>query len=251
MEKFIEMKFLTLFISLRCTNECDHCLYACSPDKGEDMSLEVFEKSIDIAKNNNITKLNFFGGEPFINSEIFNMLGYALKNDFDLIIATNGYFLNNDKFFKMFYEVTHKYKNKIVLNIGYDKYHRKYFDPINAANILEDNGYSVLLQDYCDEFLIITENNKDKVNLGPTTNSSINCCENGKYHSVGVLPNGSWTICPPSLIEFGNIYNIDLLDLLNFKQNLPFKCDQGCTLCLKDFNDYNKDFRKIKEIPIK
>jgi len=246
MGKFTEMKFITLFISLRCTHECNHCLYACSPENGEDMSLEVFEKTIDIAKKNNITRLTFFGGEPFINSEIFNMLCCALKNNFDLIIATNGYFLNNDRIFKMFYEETHIYKNKIVLNIGYDEYHKKYFDPINTANKLKNNGYSVLLQDYCDDSLIISEHNKDKVNLLPTTNTSINCCETGKYHSVGVLPNGSWTICPPSLIEFGNIYNIDLIDLVSFKQNLPFKCDQGCTICLKDFNSYNKDFRKLR-----
>ncbi len=242
-EKLKEIKFLTLFISLRCTHECNHCLYACSPEKGEDMSLEVFEKTIDIAKKNNINKLTFFGGEPFINSEIFKMLDCTLKNNFDLIIATNGHFLNNDKTFKMFYEVTHIYKNKIIFNIGYDKYHKRYFDPTNVADKLKNYGYSVLLQDYCDDVLIISEYNKDKVDLHATINTSISCCEKGKYHSVGVLPNGAWTICPPSLTEFGNISNIDLKELLSFKQNLPLKCEQGCTMCLKDFNSYNKDFR--------
>lgn len=246
-EKLKEIEFLTLFISLRCTHKCNHCLYACSPEKGEDMSLEVFEKSIDIAKKNNITKLTFFGGEPFTNSEIFKMLDCSLKNNFDLIIATNGYLLNNDKTYEMLYEVTHTYKNKILFDIGNDKYHKQYFDPTNVADKLKNHGYPVLLQDYCDYALIISDYNKDKVNLQTISNISISCCEKGKYQSVGVLPNGAWTICPPSLIEFGNISNIDLKELLTFKHKLPFKCELGCTMCLKDFNSYNKDFRLFQK----
>lgn len=242
-EKFKEMKFLTLFISLRCTNECRHCLYGCSPEKGEDMSLDVFEKSLEIAKKNNITKLTFFGGEPFINGEIFQMLNSALKNNFELIIATNGYFLSNDRISEEFYELTRTFKNKILITIGSDQYHKKYFDPAMVAGQLKANGYTVLLQDYCDEVLIISEYNQDKKNLRATT-TGFSSCEGGKYHSVGVLPNGDWTICPPSLIEFGNIANIDLNQLLSFKENLPFKCEQGCTACLKDFNSYRQEFKR-------
>ncbi|UWG96418.1 4Fe-4S cluster-binding domain-containing protein [Dehalobacter sp. DCM] len=243
-----EMKFLTLFISLRCTNECEHCVYACGPDRGEDMSLEIFEKSIHIAKDNNIKKINFFGGEPFFNFQIFNMLDYTLKNNFDLVLATNGYFLNNDSLFDTFHEVTHRYKERIMLCIGYDKYHKKYFDSTFIANKLKNYGYHVKLEDYCEDELIISDLNKDRLNVNAINSSSICCCSNGKHHSVGILPNGAWSICPPSLLEFGNIENIDLQDLLVFKQKLPFQYEKGCSLCLKDFDSYHKNFMDSMKI---
>jgi MoaA/NifB/PqqE/SkfB family radical SAM enzyme len=61
------MDFLTLFISLRCTQSCAHCLYGCSSEHSEHMSWDVFMQSIAIAEEYQILTLNFFGGEPLLN----------------------------------------------------------------------------------------------------------------------------------------------------------------------------------------
>lgn len=48
-------------------------------------------------------------------------------------------------------------------------YHKKYFDLTAVAGKLRTNGYTVLLQDFCDEVLRISEYNQGKTNLQATT----------------------------------------------------------------------------------
>lgn len=44
-------RFLTLFISLRCSHSCAHCIYGCGPSSGADMTMGVFRESIAIAES--------------------------------------------------------------------------------------------------------------------------------------------------------------------------------------------------------
>jgi len=76
------MDFLTLFISLRCTQACAHCLYGCSHEHGEHMSWGVFTQSLAIAEKSQIPTLNFFGGEPLLNPQFFVCYKQHLKTVF-------------------------------------------------------------------------------------------------------------------------------------------------------------------------
>src|SRR4030042_5125914 len=109
------MDFLTLFCSLRCTQACAHCLYGCSPEHGDHMSWDVFKRSVDIALENRIPALNFFGGEPLLNPYLFYMLQIALEKDFSLILATNCRPLEEEELFTRFLDITQDYKKRIVI----------------------------------------------------------------------------------------------------------------------------------------
>lgn len=224
----------TIFVSLRCNNKCKHCLYGCNPHNGEDMPFDVFLKAIEIARSSNISKVNLFGGEPFIHKDILKMVKRCIESNFSLVIATNGYWLSKNENYKIFREITENAVNRITFSIGNDKYHREYFDPKEIIIRLKNDNYCVATPECNDNMLIISEKNKYIIDVEKALNNRTTCCANGLLNQIGVLPNGSWTICPPSLIEYGNVDTTELKTLCNYKEMISLKCQEGCSKCLKE-----------------
>jgi MoaA/NifB/PqqE/SkfB family radical SAM enzyme len=237
------MDFLTFFISLRCTNSCSHCLYGCSPNHGEDMSWAVFTKSLEQARTNNLRKINFFGGEPLINPKIFPMLQETLDHEFLLILATNCRPLANKELYSKFLDITQKYKKNIVIVTARDSFHLRFFDPTDIINQLRKNSYEVVVQDYSDHVVALSKYNINNPELR-SLNTHWSCCEAHWTDYVGILPDGGWTICPPSLEVFGNIFSHNLDDILKFKRELQFHNEQGCSECMKEFKNFHERFEK-------
>jgi MoaA/NifB/PqqE/SkfB family radical SAM enzyme len=235
------MDFLTLFISLRCTQSCHHCLYGCSPDCGEHMSRGTFTQSLSIARKNQISKLNFFGGEPLLNPDFFSMLQTALENKYTVMLATNCRLLADAGFLKRFLRVTEQYKEKIVIITARDKFHLQFFDPAEVIGRLLGEGYKLIVNDYSDQTVLLTEHNINHPELSEL-NTDFSCCDSRPSDSVGVLPEGGWTICPVSLETFGDIFSESLEEILEFKRQLPLKYKDGCTGCLKDFSEFHNLF---------
>lgn len=71
-------------ITTRCNMACAHCGMNCT-EQGEDMSFEVFKKSID---HNDVIVIG--GGEPTIHPEFEKFLFYALAHCESVFIVTNG-----------------------------------------------------------------------------------------------------------------------------------------------------------------
>ena len=79
-------------ITGRCNLECKYCFN----DKiGVDIPLKKLKKILDQADEMNVFEVCISGGEPFIRSDIFDILTYATKKDFDLSIVTNGTLLDS------------------------------------------------------------------------------------------------------------------------------------------------------------
>jgi organic radical activating enzyme len=239
------MDYLTLFLSLRCTQACVHCLYGCSPDYGEHMSWDVFKRSITIALENRIPSLNFFGGEPMLNPQIFPMLQTAFESGLSLILATNCRPLSEEGLFESFLNITRDHKKSIVIITARDKFHLRFFEPLQIINRLQNEGYKVVVNNYSDDNILISEFNADKRELRKL-NTRFSCCGNKLTDYLGVLPNGGWTICPPSLVSFGSIFSDDLKEIVKFKSELPLRYKEGCTQCLKDFHGFSKEFEMKK-----
>ena len=235
------MDFLTLFISLRCTQSCAHCLYGCSPEYGEHMSWDVFTKSVEIAKESQIPTLNFFGGEPLLNPHFFLMLQTTLKNSFSLILATNCRPLAKEGVFTKFLHVTKQYKERIVIVTASDKFHLQFFDPAEIISRLRSESYEVVVQDYSNHTVALSEYNANNQELRKL-NTRWSCCEASWTDYLGVLPDGGWTICPASLEAFGNIFANSLEEMVEFKRGLSLHYEEGCTECLKDFKDFRIEF---------
>jgi MoaA/NifB/PqqE/SkfB family radical SAM enzyme len=237
------MDFLTFFISLRCTNSCSHCLYGCSPNHGEDMLWHVFMKSLEQATKNKIKKINFFGGEPLINPKILPMLQETLEHEFSLILATNCRPLENKELYSEFLDTTQKYKKNIVIVTARDSFHLRFFDPTDIIKQLRKDNYEVVVQDYSNHVVALSKYNINNPGL-QNISTNWSCCQANWTDYVGILPDGGWTICPPSLEVFGNIFSHNLEDILKFKHELVFQNEKGCSECLKEFQNYHERFEK-------
>jgi len=235
------MNYLTLFISLRCTNSCAHCLYGCSPKSGEHMSWDVFARTMAIAQENQIHRLNFFGGEPLLNPQFFPMLRTTLEKGLLLILTTNCRPLVKEVFRTKFLDVTKQYKERIVIVTARDKFHLQYFDPAQIIHHLQSEGYNVTVNDYSNHTVLLSEHNAKNRDL-QELDTHFSCCSASWKDYLGVLPDGGWTICPASLEAFGSIYTNSLREIVAFKRGLPLRYKEGCTECLKDFKSFRREF---------
>ncbi len=241
MERKSTIDLLTLFISLRCTQARGHCLYGCSPEHGEHMSWDVFTQSVAIAQECRIRTLNFFGGEPLLNPQFFPMLQTTLKNNLSLILATNCRPLAKEGVFTKFLDATKQYQEHIVIVTARDKFHLQFFDPAEIVNRLRSESYEVVVNDYSNHTVLLSEYNANNRELRKL-NTRFSCCAASWTDYLGVLPDGRWTICPASLEAFGNIFSNSLEEIVKFKQGLPLRYNKGCTECLRDFKGYRKEF---------
>lgn len=235
------MDFLTLFVSLRCTQACAHCLYGCSPERGEHMSWDVFARSVAIAEKSGIPTLNFFGGEPLINPRFFPMLQTALEKGFSLILATNCRPLAKEEFLTKFLDVTRKHKERVIIHTTRDKFHLVFFDPVEVVDRLCREDYKVVVNAYSNHTVALSEYNLANQELRKL-DTRFCCCKYDWTDYLGILPDGGWTICPPSLEAFGSIFSHNLEEIVTFKRGLTIRYEEGCTECLKDFKDFRKEF---------
>jgi organic radical activating enzyme len=239
--------FLTLFISLRCTQACAHCLYGCSPDRGEHMPWDVFTQSVAIARKRQIATLNFFGGEPLLNPQFFPMLQETFENGFSMILATNCRPLAEERFFTEFLGLTKQYQERMVVVTARDKFHLQFFDPVEVINRLRSENFKVVVQDYSNHTLALSEYNANNQELRKL-NTHWFCCGAGWTDYLGVLPDGGWTICPPSIEAFGSIFSDSMEEILKFKRELSMHCEEGCSECLKDFKHFRKEFEARRAV---
>lgn len=88
------MKF-GLKITEKCNMQCKHCMYSCT-SSGLDMSKDVIDKSLLLYKtlknaNIHIIPFGIWGGEPFLNIEVFDYVYQTFKDDADsMYISSNG-----------------------------------------------------------------------------------------------------------------------------------------------------------------
>lgn len=57
-------------VTTRCNMFCEHCGFSCTAE-GEDMSMEVFERTLQVFEGSYIT---IGGGEPTLHPKIFEMV---------------------------------------------------------------------------------------------------------------------------------------------------------------------------------
>ena len=82
-------------INNECNLNCKHCRVSEKNDH-EKLSLREAKNLLAEFWYNGITMLNLSGGEPFLRSDIFEILDYA-KNFEDIVITNNGTLLNDEK----------------------------------------------------------------------------------------------------------------------------------------------------------
>ncbi|MHA1380143.1 MAG: radical SAM/SPASM domain-containing protein [Candidatus Helarchaeota archaeon] len=88
-------------ITKNCNLNCKHC-YTVSPQEkedfvNEDLSLDQIKYILEKIKPYNIKTLNLTGGEPFLRSDLFEIIDFATDCGFEsIVINTNGTLFFND-----------------------------------------------------------------------------------------------------------------------------------------------------------
>lgn len=87
-----QLKILFFEVTQRCNAHCDHCGSRCDINSSDGISKELFMSVLDDVKENFGTNvmLNITGGEPLLRKDLFEIMDYANKLDFDWGMVTNG-----------------------------------------------------------------------------------------------------------------------------------------------------------------
>lgn len=79
-------------ITNKCTMGCSHCMIDSASPDGEHMSMGMFKRALNFAKDAGSLGIILSGGEPFEHPQLENMVKLANKATVVTIVASNGLF---------------------------------------------------------------------------------------------------------------------------------------------------------------
>lgn len=84
-------------LTYRCNFKCRHCYVPFSFRKKKELKTREVFSVLEQLADCGCFYLGFTGGEPFMRGDIFEILGYAKKKGFEVIIYTNGSLIDQEK----------------------------------------------------------------------------------------------------------------------------------------------------------
>lgn len=84
-------------LTYRCNFKCRHCYVPLSYRRKRELKTREVFSILEQLADCGCFYLGFTGGEPFIREDIFEILGYAKKKGFEVIIYTNGSLVDQEK----------------------------------------------------------------------------------------------------------------------------------------------------------
>ncbi|MCL5099184.1 MAG: radical SAM protein, partial [Candidatus Omnitrophica bacterium] len=87
---------LVIVPTFRCNLRCEHCQHSCSPERGEQMPIDLFRSVAEQALQTNIASLCISGGEPFLLPDHVKAAAALCRaHGRNLVIQTNGFWGRN------------------------------------------------------------------------------------------------------------------------------------------------------------
>lgn len=93
-------KAVEINITEKCCLKCIMC-NIWRKRSNDELSLKEVTSILDQLKENGFTTVSFAGGEPLLRPDIFDIIRYANKLDFNVHLLTNGYLVNEDVAIKL------------------------------------------------------------------------------------------------------------------------------------------------------
>ncbi|MDP2907271.1 MAG: radical SAM protein [Nanoarchaeota archaeon] len=93
-KEFGGVNSIAFHITGKCNLDCIYCNQR-NP-KDNDMGFQEFCRLVDEAKKTGIREITLAGGEPFVHSQIFEMLNYCKSKNMKVSIYTNGTLIGED-----------------------------------------------------------------------------------------------------------------------------------------------------------
>lgn len=87
--KNIETKdFMHIMITHKCENNCPFCFDG-NHGFNDDISIDNFQRILDVAKEKRLKEITFVGGEPTMHPDVLLLAKMVKDNNFKLIVTTN------------------------------------------------------------------------------------------------------------------------------------------------------------------
>ena len=80
---------MQLNLGYRCNQECAHCHIEAGPDRTEEMTWDVMERTLEFADELGITEFDLTGGAPELNPNFRKLVTAIRSRDWDVITRTN------------------------------------------------------------------------------------------------------------------------------------------------------------------
>lgn len=85
-------------ITYKCNQKCIHCYENCFQNKYiEELDTETVKRILDELHDSGCFMLYITGGEPFLRKDIFEILRYAKKINFSIVILTNASYIGENE----------------------------------------------------------------------------------------------------------------------------------------------------------
>lgn len=215
-------------LTKRCNLRCKHCYANGGENCTKELSLADVRCILDQLAELSVSEVFFTGGEPFIRKDIVDILEYADRLNFNILISTNGHFITPELVqkirnipFKMFQVSVDGGRSQHIENRG----ERSWMDAEKAINTIVGAGISnptigsVLLKDsseygsmidYCADkhvplfaMMLLIESGRAKNMSGPSGKELQGILEQ-LFHSYGdkegTVEFSSNTTLPPALL---------------------------------------------------
>lgn len=91
-------------ITNKCNLQCVHCNMNSGKELKEELSTGECLKVIDELSLNNVQKISFFGGEPLVRKDFFEIANYAIKKGIFVSFTTNGLLIDENMIEKELYK---------------------------------------------------------------------------------------------------------------------------------------------------
>ena len=120
-----------------CNLACDHCFISCSPenDKFKMMSMAEIQPYLNEAIVAGVKEFYFTGGEPFLNPEIFDILGETLKIG-PATVLTNGTLISPRRA-RILAELFNNTIYSLEIRVSLDGFDEKSNDTLRGAGSFE------------------------------------------------------------------------------------------------------------------
>jgi MoaA/NifB/PqqE/SkfB family radical SAM enzyme len=132
MAKFQE--FLTFIITLRCPNECLHCLVDAGPEREEEMNtVDLLTWIREAARYPNIRCIAIGGGEPFFYKKLPVVIAEARHRGLNVGVLTSAYWASDVSVAK---EMLNELGHLTYLGISTDRFHQRYVSIERVRNAI-------------------------------------------------------------------------------------------------------------------
>lgn len=105
-----------------CNLKCRHCYLSCSQTNKTRgfLNLDKIKTALEGVKNKDIEEIYLYGGEPFLNRDINNIIRYCLKIT-NVTMVTNGTLIN-DKKARFLRQIEQEHDYELIFRVSLDHY---------------------------------------------------------------------------------------------------------------------------------